>query len=88
MWEVGAARRKLLNGNLSGNLSTKLSHGDTRALRKTKRRVSKSGSAPALTHTEDAQVGSGQPRLSHSSLDHACDQEGAAGWRRHGTDCV
>lgn len=50
MWEVGAAaRRKLLNGNLSGNLSTKLSHGDTRALRKTKRRVSKSGSAPALT---------------------------------------
>ncbi|KAM7412095.1 hypothetical protein PAMA_021857 [Pampus argenteus] len=67
MWEVGAARLaesaaaaaswKLLNGNLSGNFTRPLSHGDTGALRKTKRRVSKSGSAQ-LTGGEDAQVGS------------------------------
>ncbi|XP_051280198.1 sterile alpha motif domain-containing protein 11 isoform X2 [Dicentrarchus labrax] len=67
MWEVGAVRLaesaaaaaswKLLNGNLSGNFTRPLSHGDTGALRKTKRRVSKSGSAP-LTDGEDAQVGS------------------------------
>ncbi|XP_029994923.1 sterile alpha motif domain-containing protein 11 isoform X2 [Sphaeramia orbicularis] len=69
MWEVGAARLaecaaaaaswKLLNGNLSGNFTTPLSHGDTGALRKTKRRVSKSGSAQ-LTDGEDAQVGSAE----------------------------
>ncbi|KAM3617788.1 uncharacterized protein V6R79_011249 [Siganus canaliculatus] len=67
MWEVGAVRLaesaaaaaswKLLNGNLSGNFTRPLSHGDTGALRKTKRRVSKSGSAQ-LTDGEDAQVGS------------------------------
>ncbi|KAA8591173.1 hypothetical protein FQN60_002116 [Etheostoma spectabile] len=69
MWEVGAARLaesaavaaswKLLNGNLSGNFTRRLSHGDTGALRKTKRRVSKSGSAQ-LTDGEDAEVGSGE----------------------------
>ncbi|XP_019109984.1 sterile alpha motif domain-containing protein 11 isoform X2 [Larimichthys crocea] len=69
MWEVGAVRLaesaaaaaswKLLNGNLSGNFTRPLSHGDTGALRKTKRRVSKSGSAQ-LTDGEDAQVGSGE----------------------------
>ncbi|XP_041655942.1 sterile alpha motif domain-containing protein 11 isoform X2 [Cheilinus undulatus] len=70
MWEVGAVRLaesaavaaswKLLNGNLSGNFSSRpLSHGDTGDLRKTKRRVSKSGSA-LLTDGEDAQVGSGE----------------------------
>uniref|UniRef100_UPI0037E71C37 sterile alpha motif domain-containing protein 11 isoform X2 n=1 Tax=Semicossyphus pulcher TaxID=241346 RepID=UPI0037E71C37 len=70
MWEVGAVRLaesaaaaaswKLLNGNLSGNfISRPLSHGDTGDLRKTKRRVSKSGSAQ-LTDGEDAQVGSGE----------------------------
>ncbi|XP_070767123.1 sterile alpha motif domain-containing protein 11 [Enoplosus armatus] len=69
MWEVGAVRLaesaaaaascKLLNGNLSGNFTRPLSHGDTGALRKTKRRVSKSGSAQ-LTGGEDAQVGSGE----------------------------
>ncbi|KAF3860324.1 hypothetical protein F7725_000579 [Dissostichus mawsoni] len=69
MWEVGAARLaesaaaaaswKLLNGNLSGNFGRPLSHGDTEALRKTKRRVSKSGSAQ-LTDGEDAEVGSGE----------------------------
>ncbi|CAJ1085387.1 sterile alpha motif domain-containing protein 11 isoform X1 [Xyrichtys novacula] len=70
MWEVGAARLaesaaaaaanwKLLNGNLSGNFSSRpLLHGDTGDLRKTKRRVSKSGSAP-ITDEGDAQVGSG-----------------------------
>ncbi|XP_041859129.1 sterile alpha motif domain-containing protein 11 isoform X2 [Melanotaenia boesemani] len=67
MWEVVAVRLaesaaaaaswKLLNGNLSGNFTRPLSHGDTGTLRKTKRRVSKSGSAQ-LTHEEDAQVGS------------------------------
>ncbi|XP_044066487.1 sterile alpha motif domain-containing protein 11 isoform X2 [Siniperca chuatsi] len=69
MWEVGAVRLaesaaaaascELLNGNLSGNFTRPLSHGDTGALRKTKRRVSKSGSAQ-LTDGEDAQVGSGE----------------------------
>ncbi|XP_068454640.1 sterile alpha motif domain-containing protein 11 isoform X3 [Clinocottus analis] len=69
MWEVEAVRLaesaaaaaswKLLNGNLSGNFSRPLSHGDTGALRKTKRRVSKSGSAQ-LTDGEDAEVGSGE----------------------------
>ncbi|XP_042264621.1 sterile alpha motif domain-containing protein 11 isoform X2 [Thunnus maccoyii] len=69
MWEVGAVRLaesaaaaaswKLLNGNLSGNFTRPLSHGDTGALRKTKRRVSKSGSAQ-FTGGEDAQVGSGE----------------------------
>ncbi|KAF3696781.1 Sterile alpha motif domain-containing protein 11 [Channa argus] len=69
MWEVGpvrlaesaaaAASWKLLNGNLSGNFTRPLSHGDTGALRKTKRRVSKSGSAQ-LADGEDAQVGSGE----------------------------
>ncbi|XP_068996916.1 sterile alpha motif domain-containing protein 11 isoform X2 [Embiotoca jacksoni] len=69
MWEVGAVRLaesaaaaaswKLLNGNLSGNFTRPLSHGDTGTLRKTKRRVSKSGSAQ-LTDEEDAQVGSGE----------------------------
>ncbi|XP_040915781.1 sterile alpha motif domain-containing protein 11 isoform X2 [Toxotes jaculatrix] len=69
MWEVGSVRLaesaaaaaswKLLNGNLSGNFNRPLSHGDTGALRKTKRRVSKSGSAQ-LTDGEDAQVGSGE----------------------------
>ncbi|XP_047462741.1 sterile alpha motif domain-containing protein 11 isoform X2 [Mugil cephalus] len=64
MWEVGALRLaesaaswKLLNGNLSGNFTRPLSHGDTGTLRKDKRRVSKSGSAQ-LTDEEDAQVGS------------------------------
>ncbi|TNN87635.1 Sterile alpha motif domain-containing protein 11 [Liparis tanakae] len=67
MWEVEAVRLaesaaaaaswKLLNGNLSGNFTRPLSHGDTGALRKTKRRVSKSGSAQ-LTDGEDAEVGS------------------------------
>ncbi|XP_041802592.1 sterile alpha motif domain-containing protein 11 isoform X2 [Chelmon rostratus] len=71
MWEVGAVRLaesaaaaaswKLLNGNLSGNFTRPL-HGDTGALRKTKRRVSKSGSAQ-LTDGEDAQVGSGEQLL-------------------------
>ncbi|XP_020487984.1 sterile alpha motif domain-containing protein 11 isoform X1 [Labrus bergylta] len=70
MWEVGAVRLvesaaaaaswKLLNGNLSGSFSSRpLSHGDTGDLRKTKRRVSKSGSAQ-LTDGEDTQVGSGE----------------------------
>ncbi|XP_029911130.1 sterile alpha motif domain-containing protein 11 isoform X2 [Myripristis murdjan] len=68
MWEAGAVRLaesaaaaswKLVNGNLSGNFTRPLSHGDTGALRKTKRRVSKSGSAQ-LTEGEDAQVGSGE----------------------------
>ncbi|XP_071332046.1 sterile alpha motif domain-containing protein 11 isoform X2 [Trachinotus anak] len=69
MWEVGSVRLaesaaaaaswKLLNGHLSGNFNRPLSHGDTGALRKTKRRVSKSGSAQ-LTDREDAQVGSGE----------------------------
>ncbi|KAM9751402.1 sterile alpha motif domain-containing protein 11 isoform 2-T2 [Menidia menidia] len=69
MWEVGAvslaeraaaaASWKLLNGNLSGNFTRPLSDGDTGTLRKTKRRVSKSGSAPH-TREEDAQVGSGE----------------------------
>ncbi|XP_053173163.1 sterile alpha motif domain-containing protein 11 isoform X2 [Scomber japonicus] len=69
MWEVGAVRLaesaaaaaswKLLNGNLSGNFTRPLSDGDTGALRKTKRCVSKSGSAQ-LTAGEDAQVGSGE----------------------------
>ncbi|XP_056241633.1 sterile alpha motif domain-containing protein 11 isoform X2 [Seriola aureovittata] len=69
MWEVGSVRLaesaaaaaswKLLNGHLSGNFNRPLSHGDTGALRKTKRRVSKSGSAQ-LTDGEDAQVGSGE----------------------------
>lgn len=54
-----SASCKLLNGNLSGNFTRPLSHGDTGALRKTKRRVSKSGSAQ-LTDGEDAQVGSGE----------------------------
>ncbi|XP_026188878.1 sterile alpha motif domain-containing protein 11 isoform X2 [Mastacembelus armatus] len=67
MWEVGpvrltesaaaAASWKLLNGNLSGNFTRPLSHGDTGALRKTHRRVSKSGSAQ-LADGEDGQVGS------------------------------
>lgn len=56
---AAAASWKLLNGNLSGNFTRPLSHGDTGALRKTKRRVSKSGSAQ-LTDGEDAQVGSGE----------------------------
>lgn len=56
---AAAASWKLLNGNLSGNFNRPLSHGDTGALRKTKRRVSKSGSAQ-LTDGEDAQVGSGE----------------------------
>ncbi|XP_075951133.1 sterile alpha motif domain-containing protein 11 isoform X3 [Anarhichas minor] len=69
MWEVEAVRLaesaaaaaswKLLNGNLSGNFTRPLSHGDTGALRKTKRRVSKSGSAQ-LADGEDAEVGSGE----------------------------
>ncbi|XP_058497924.1 sterile alpha motif domain-containing protein 11 isoform X2 [Solea solea] len=69
MWEVGSVRLaeraaaaaswNLLNGNLSGNFSTPLSLSDTGALRKTKRRVSKSGSAQ-LTDGEDAQVGSSE----------------------------
>ncbi|XP_034392460.1 sterile alpha motif domain-containing protein 11 isoform X3 [Cyclopterus lumpus] len=69
MWEVEAVRLaesaaaaaswKLLNGNLSRNFTRPLSHGDTGALRKTKRRVSKSGSAQ-LTDGEDAEVGSGE----------------------------
>ncbi|XP_040048150.1 sterile alpha motif domain-containing protein 11 isoform X4 [Gasterosteus aculeatus] len=72
MWEVEAARLaesaaaaaswKLLNGNLSGNLTRPLSHGDAGSLRKTKRRVSKSGSAP-LAAGEDAEVGSGEQLL-------------------------
>ncbi|XP_029363026.1 sterile alpha motif domain-containing protein 11 isoform X2 [Echeneis naucrates] len=72
MWEAGsvklaecaaaAASWKLLNGHLSGNFYRPLSHGDTGALRKTKRRVSKSGSAP-LTGGEDAQVGSEEQRF-------------------------
>ncbi|KAI3357366.1 hypothetical protein L3Q82_015794 [Scortum barcoo] len=73
MWEAGAVRlaesaaaaasRKLLNGNLSGNFSRPLSDGDTGALRKTERRVSKSGSAQ-LTGGKDAhQVGSGEQLL-------------------------
>uniref|UniRef100_A0AAX7VQL0 Sterile alpha motif domain containing 11 n=1 Tax=Astatotilapia calliptera TaxID=8154 RepID=A0AAX7VQL0_ASTCA len=71
MWEVGAVRLaesaaaaaswKLLNGNLSGNFIRPLSLGDT-GLRKTKRRVSKSGSAQ-LADEEDAQVGSGEQQL-------------------------
>ncbi|XP_073325646.1 sterile alpha motif domain-containing protein 11 isoform X2 [Pagrus major] len=72
MWEVGAVRLaeraaaaaaswKLLNGNLSGNFTTPLSDGgDTGALRKTKRRVSESGSAQLTDGEEDAQVGSGE----------------------------
>ncbi|XP_028266647.1 sterile alpha motif domain-containing protein 11 isoform X2 [Parambassis ranga] len=69
MWEVGAVRLaesaaaaaswKLLNGNLSGNFTRPLSHGDTGTLRKTKRRVSNSGLAQ-LTGEEDAQVGTGE----------------------------
>lgn len=64
MWEVersaaAAASRQLLNGNLSGNFSRPLSDGDTGSLRKTKRRVSKSGSAP-LAGGEDAQFGSAE----------------------------
>nr|XP_015823170.2 sterile alpha motif domain-containing protein 11 isoform X1 [Nothobranchius furzeri] len=69
MWEVGFARLaecaaaaaswKLLNGNLSGNFNRALSHGDTGALRKTERRVSKSGSAQ-LAREEDAEVGSAE----------------------------
>nr|XP_020474057.1 sterile alpha motif domain-containing protein 11 isoform X2 [Monopterus albus] len=69
MWEVGpvrlaesaaaAASWKLLNGNLSGNFTRPLSHGDTGALRKTKRSVSKSGSAQ-LTESEYGQVGSAE----------------------------
>ncbi|XP_035499953.2 sterile alpha motif domain-containing protein 11 isoform X1 [Scophthalmus maximus] len=72
MWEVGpvrlagsaaaAASWKLLNGNLSGNFDRPLSRGDTGALRKSKRRVSKSGSAPR-TGGEDARVGSGEQLL-------------------------
>ncbi|XP_037335342.2 sterile alpha motif domain-containing protein 11 isoform X3 [Pungitius pungitius] len=72
MWEVEAARLaesaaaaaswKLLNGNLSGNFTRPLSHGDTGSLRKTKRRVSKSGSAQ-LAGGEDAEVGSGEQLL-------------------------
>ncbi|XP_029011418.1 sterile alpha motif domain-containing protein 11 isoform X2 [Betta splendens] len=72
MWEVGpvrltesaaaAASWKLLNGNLSGNFTRPRSHGDTGALRKTKRRVSKSGSAP-LADGADAQVGSDEQLL-------------------------
>ncbi|KAF7664469.1 hypothetical protein LDENG_00177630, partial [Lucifuga dentata] len=51
---------KLVNGNLSGNFNSRpLSDGDTGALRKTERRVSKSGSAQ-LIDGEDAQVGSGE----------------------------
>ncbi|XP_062248927.1 sterile alpha motif domain-containing protein 11 isoform X1 [Platichthys flesus] len=75
MWEVGSARLaesavaaaswKLLNGNLSGNFDTPLSHGDAAALRKTKRRVSKSGSAQ-LAGGEDAQVGSAEQLLTCS----------------------
>ncbi|XP_076019599.1 sterile alpha motif domain-containing protein 11 isoform X2 [Genypterus blacodes] len=75
MWEVGAVRLaesaaaataaswKLVNGNLSGNFSRPLSHGDTGALRKTERRVSKSGSAPLTEDGEDAQVGSSGEQL-------------------------
>ncbi|XP_072224076.1 sterile alpha motif domain-containing protein 11 isoform X1 [Leuresthes tenuis] len=69
MWEVGAVRLaesaaaaaswKLLNGNLSGNFTRPLSHGNTGTQGNTKRRVFKSGSAQ-LTHEEDAQVGSGE----------------------------
>ncbi|KAM8862321.1 sterile alpha motif domain-containing protein 11 isoform 1-T1 [Spinachia spinachia] len=72
MWEVEAARLaqsaaaaaswKLLNGNLSGNFTRPLSHGDTGSLRKTKRRVSKSGSAQ-LAAGEDAEVGSREQLL-------------------------
>ena len=75
MWEVGSARLaesavaaaswKLLNGNLSGNFDTPLSHGDAAALRKTKRRVSKSGSAQ-LAGGEDAQLGSAEQLLTCS----------------------
>ncbi|XP_008317038.1 sterile alpha motif domain-containing protein 11 isoform X2 [Cynoglossus semilaevis] len=76
MWEVesvrlaesaaAAASCKLLNGNLSGNFNTPLSDGDAGALlRKTKRCVSKSGSAQ-LTDGQDAQVGSGEQLLTCS----------------------
>lgn len=53
---TAAASWELLNGNLSGNFSRPLSHGDTGTLREHKRRVGESGSA-ALTDGEDAQVG-------------------------------
>ncbi|XP_060931257.1 sterile alpha motif domain-containing protein 11 isoform X2 [Limanda limanda] len=70
MWEVGSARLaespvaaaswKLLNGNLSGHSDTPLpSPGAAAALRKTKRRVSKSGSAP-LAGGEQARSGSAE----------------------------
>ncbi|KAM9785630.1 LOW QUALITY PROTEIN: sterile alpha motif domain-containing protein 11 [Neosynchiropus ocellatus] len=67
MWEVDAVRQpgsaaalscELLNGILPGNFSRPPSPGDTGALRKTKRRVSKSGSAQ-LAGGEDALLGSG-----------------------------
>ncbi|XP_011475285.1 sterile alpha motif domain-containing protein 11 isoform X2 [Oryzias latipes] len=67
MWEVGAVRLsestaaaaswKLLNGNLSGNLTTPLSDGDAEIVSKPERRVSESGSA-LRTHEGDGQVGS------------------------------
>lgn len=58
---AAAASWKLLNGNLSGNFTTPLSDGgDTGALRKTKRRVSESGSAQLTDGEEDAQVRSGE----------------------------
>lgn len=57
-----AASWELLNGNLSGNFTRPLSHGDTGTLRKNKRRVCESGSAP-LTDGEDAQVGSDEQFL-------------------------
>lgn len=53
---TAAASWELLNGNLSGNFSRPLSDGETGTLRKNKRRVCESGSAP-LTDGEDAQVG-------------------------------
>lgn len=62
---AAAASWELLNGNLSGNFSTPLSHGDTGTLRKNKRRVGESGSAP-LTDGEDAQVGSDEQFLTCS----------------------
>lgn len=61
---AAAASWKLVNGNLSGNFTRPLSDGgDTGALRKSERRVSKSGSAQLADGREDARVGSGEQQL-------------------------
>lgn len=61
---AAAASWELLNGNLSGNFTRPLSHGDTGTLRTHQRRVCESGSAPLTDgHGEDAQVGSDQQFL-------------------------